>query len=269
MQQLKQKLEHVKEDASKLISSTPKGPLVPPVAASIPRPRPPAQLPTADELHLTKQAQRVQEVQRHDEEINSSMGKLKDSTQAPQERAKQLWGVLRGGVGKTIASAAAGASRVVYDTSSNYDQNSFREAFGPLTGPSTQYLNSFSCTVMHQQASLKCVVHVSSTHVCFDGTGLLDVLPLSDIASIIPSISLRTTTEPLFYPVPDPRVKPTALQIFTTKNTVIQLSSITYLVRHLATQSTGAAAFNLLYAEVDRAWRLVSQVPQPNVDYSS
>lgn len=268
MEQVKRRLEIVKDDAAKLLTPAPKVALVAAAAHTIPRPLPAAQLPTIDEIHLAKQAARQQEIQESNVLVSTSVEKIKDDTLPPAERAKQLWGVVRGMTGKVVTAATVSTVRVVHDATSGYDQKSFLEDFGALVGPSALYLHSFAASVVHQGKSVKCTVHISTTHICIDGNGVRDLLPWTEVASVLPSVALPTTTAAsLYIPVPDPRVKPTALQVFTSRRTVWQFEHVSSLLRHLATQPSHMA-LTMMYGEMDRAWRAAATVPLPNVSYN-
>lgn len=268
MDRVKGALDSVKADAARLVSPPPKRPLVPRAAAhGIPRPRPAAHLQTSDETHAAQLVERQKEIQKNDAVVQTSVLKLKDGALPPGERAKQLWGVVRGFAGVAVNSAVSGTSRVLHDTSSQIDQREFESQFH--LGPEARYLNSFTCAIADAGVPVKCTLYISSTHVCVSAScGIHDTLPLQQIASIVPCVSLATTDQPLLFPLPDPRVKPDSLQIFTTSQTVWEISLVSHSVRHLTTPSS-LGAVGLLYAELDKAWRAAAQVPNPSVTYVS
>lgn len=268
MESMKQTLERVRDDASKLLTPAPKGPLHANMVACIPRPRPAAQVPTSDDVHLAKQSDRQQEIQKHSDQVTDSFVKLRDDKLPPAERAKQLWGVLRGVTGKAAAAAASTTSKVVHDANQRLDQKAFQDEFGAIVGSSGMLLHSFSVSVLHAGKPIKCTLHVTSTHLCLEGGPVKDFLPLGAIASLIPCVALPTSEGSLYFvAVPDPRVRPTSMQIYTAQKYVWELASIGHTLRHAPTDMK-LDPLQLLYGELDRAWRSSVTVPLSNISYA-
>lgn len=268
MDVVKSTLVKVKEDAEKILTAAPKVALRPNLTAGIPRPRPPAQAPTADDVRLAKQSSMQQEIQKHSEQVSDSFGKLRDDALPPTERAKQLWGVVRGMTSKVASTAVSKTSQVVHETNYKLDQKSFLDEFGSIVGSAGILLHSFNVQIIHDGVPVKCTLFVTATHVCLHGGPVKDFLPLGAIASIIPCVSLPTCEgSRYFVAVPDPRVRPTSLQLYTTQRHVWEITSISHTVRHIATDMS-LDPFQLLYGELDRAWRAAVTVPLPNVTYT-
>ena len=261
-------MSHLFDRVKDAVATAPKEPLAFPTAIGIPHPRQPVQGQTDDELHLRKQAARAQEAVAHNEEMNTSLANVRNSELAAGERAKQLWGVVRGFTGKQVSLAAAGTNRAIREVSISQDHNAFVKDFAPLVGSSATYVNTFLCAVISGIIPRRVTLHVCSTHLCFDGPSIREVIALTDVASIIPSVVLPTQTDPpMFIPVPDVRVKPNAVQVFLRDKRVLQLSSFSKSVRQLVSHESEVTSLDLFYTEVDKSWRNVVRVPLEGVDY--
>eukprot|EP00331_Platyophrya_macrostoma_P003055 CAMPEP_0176410086 /NCGR_PEP_ID=MMETSP0127-20121128/2860_1 /TAXON_ID=938130 /ORGANISM="Platyophrya macrostoma, Strain WH" /LENGTH=268 /DNA_ID=CAMNT_0017789541 /DNA_START=41 /DNA_END=847 /DNA_ORIENTATION=- len=268
MDVVKNTLGKVKEDAEKLLAPQPKVALRPNLSVGIPRPRAPVQSPTADDLRLAKQSNIQQDIQKHSELVSDSMDKLRNDGLPPTERAKQLWGVVRGMTGKVTSTAASKTTQVVHEANYKLDQKAFLDEFGSIVGSGGVLLHRFSAQIVHDGTPISVTLYVTATHLCVEGGPVKDFLPLGAIASMVPCVALPTVEgSRYFVAVPDPRVKPTALQVYTTQRHVWEITAIRHTVRHVATDMH-LDAFQLLYVELDRAWRAAVTVPLTNVTYS-
>lgn len=261
-------MSHLFDKVKDAVVTAPKEPLALPTIAAIPHPRQPVQTQTDDELHLRKQAARAQEAVARSEEMNASLANVRNAELAATERAKELWGVVRGFTGKQVSLAAAGTNRTIREVSISQDHAAFVKDFAPLVGSGATYINTFLCSVISGVIPRRVTLHVCSTHICFEGPSVREVFALTDVASVVPSVMLPTQMDPpLFIPVPDVRVKPTAVQVFLRDKRVLQLSNFSKSVRQLVVHESQVSSLDLFYAELDKSWRSVVRVPLEGVDY--
>eukprot|EP00388_Colpodella_angusta_P009286 GDKJ01024798.1.p1 GENE.GDKJ01024798.1~~GDKJ01024798.1.p1 ORF type:complete len:166 (+),score=2.79 GDKJ01024798.1:47-499(+) len=145
------------------------------------------------------------------------------------------------------------------NTSFSRDLSQFLEEFGDLvrTG-TTALLTCHEGYVMSEGEPQLVDLFVTTTHLCVSGRAVRETIPYKEIASIYPSVCLATTElTPYFQHLPDPRVKVTAVQVYSTNMQVYQFLNFAHSARHLAGNSSlvDIDPTNLFYAALDHSWR--------------
>lgn len=104
--------------------------------------------------------------------------------------------------------------------------------------------------------------------------GIKQVIPLTSIASIQPSVALETVggQAPFFLPLPAPTVRATALQVYATSgNKLFQFLNFESLLARASgalTDTVKGTSLDRAYNYLDHAWRDAATVPLNGVEYA-
>ncbi|KAG5511622.1 hypothetical protein JKF63_07218 [Porcisia hertigi] len=198
----------------------------------------------------------------------------------------------------------------VHQLEHQHDCDRFRTHFRELAEQGEVLLADYVCKAMHGGHQVKGHLQITRNYMCFFAetssaiakttdaimdafaaarqaasanasaqqeqqqrlVGIKQVVPLSCIASIQPSVVLETVAgqAPFFMLSPAPTVSPTALQVYTTDKKIYQFLKFDSLM----SRATGAlsdvkgTALDGAYCYLDRAWRDAVTVPLSNVEYA-
>lgn len=241
------------------------------VTWSIPPPHPAVALPTPDELHLMKQTAKAQAATAYNEELRSGAEDITGEGRQIGQRAVGLWKVVKGFTQRTVVEVSAGTTRVLRDHAVNQDLNDFVRDFPDIANSGAVHVSAHECVTSHLNLWESCTVHLTSTHICIVGAAFIDALPLTMVASVIPSVSLPTVDgAPLLVEIPDPRVVANGLQVYTTTKKCYLFAKFTANLRHKIADQTVKELSPLMqfYSALDRAWRTEQRVPVAGVEYA-
>lgn len=104
--------------------------------------------------------------------------------------------------------------------------------------------------------------------------GIKQVIPLAEVACVLPSVDLNTVGNlpPFFLPLPAESVQATALQVYTTNgNKLFQFLCFDSLISRASGKLSDAVkgtALDRAYNYLDHAWRESVQVPLKGVEYA-
>ena len=267
-----EKWQSAKEGVAKALEPPTKLPIVPArFPGLIPRPRE-IRVPTSDEIHLSVQASRAEQAQRHASEVDKGFASVKDSTQKPTERLSGVLDIVRGSTLKAAVVVASASTSLARSHSSNVDVQEFAHEFGSLVEQfNSTHLSAHDCLVVSAGVGYPCVLHVTTTHLCIVGRQVKDIIPLLQVASILPCVLLPTEDHSLlFFSIPDPSVRPNSVEVCTVQRMRYQLMSFSDSVRRRVANSnvSRTSPAELFLASLDRAWRGAAQVPLENVEYA-
>ena len=206
-------------------------------------------------------ARQQEAIARGIEEKESGWKAATSSENKALDRAAGALTAAKGFAEKTFGEAKVYTAKSIREASFNRDLSLFLEEFGELvrTGP-TALLSCHEGYVMSEGEPSLVDVFVTSSHLCISGRALREAIPLRDIHAIYPSVELATTSlTPYFMHLPDPEVRPTAVQIYTSGGNVYQLLRFAQSVRHAAanTSVNNYTAALTFYAALDDAWRML------------
>lgn len=104
--------------------------------------------------------------------------------------------------------------------------------------------------------------------------GIKQVIPLSEVACVLPSVTLDTVGNlpPFFLPLPAETVQATALQVYATSgNKLYQFLAFDSLISRASgklSDTVKGTALDRAYNYLDHAWRESAEVPLKNVEYA-
>lgn len=104
--------------------------------------------------------------------------------------------------------------------------------------------------------------------------GIKQVIPLTEVACVLPSVTLDTIGQlpPFFLPLPAETVQATALQVYSTNgNRLFQFLCFDSLISRASgrlSDSVKGTALDRAYNYLDHAWRESVEVPLKNVEYA-
>jgi hypothetical protein len=104
--------------------------------------------------------------------------------------------------------------------------------------------------------------------------GIKQVIPLSEVACVLPSVTLETVGNlpPFFLPLPAETVQATALQVYSTNgNKLFQFLDFDSLISRASgrlSDSVKGTALDRAFNYLDHAWRESVEVPLKNVEYA-
>lgn len=227
-------------------------------ALSLPPELPPCNLPPPPELHSKRLAEREQEAAEYVKEKNAGWDSLRGGPTS-KDRFFGVVSVVKGFAAHSMKEAQIATSNTMRSSSFSRDLSQFLEEFGDLvrTG-TTALITCHEGYVMSEGEPVLVDIFVTTTHLCISGRFLREAIPYREIASVYPSVHLATTElTPFFLHLPDPRVRPTAIQIYTTSMQVYQFLKFAHSARHLAGNSSliDVDPTTLFYAALDHSWR--------------
>lgn len=167
------------------------------------------------------------------------------------------------------------AHRTVLDISNSSDANKFATLFSSEVNKGAGISSAHRCAVISGGATVKGTLFVTTISMGFaseDGS-LRDLVPFPDFASYLPSLDWPVADGPrVISGIPAPCVKPSALQVFTTKQQLFQFVEFEEGV--LETAAHGATFGNSLsraIASLDSCWRayIVATARRPPAEPSS
>eukprot|EP01062_Namystynia_karyoxenos_P003754 TRINITY_DN11333_c0_g1_i3.p1 TRINITY_DN11333_c0_g1~~TRINITY_DN11333_c0_g1_i3.p1 ORF type:complete len:523 (+),score=88.88 TRINITY_DN11333_c0_g1_i3:102-1571(+) len=207
---------------------------------------------------------------------------------------------------RSIARAHLGTERRVRDMLSARHAKLFAQRFPSLAQRLDNLVAAYSCKVFSSGATVCGDLYLTEGHLCFAATwagnallptakekasGLLGSFSAAatapagappvrffiqwrDVLSVRPAICLATADplRPFVLPLPDPRVPPDVLQIFTRAGTVVELTGFGGLATSAAEKVTGSVqgdALGRCYRFIDSLWRARCTVPDPDYDWAS
>lgn len=222
----------------------------------IPSQLPKANIPTVSEMEARRQAELLKQIE--EESVEQQQGACAVKTGAtPKEKILGAFAATKGFASKSFLTAKLHTTNTVKNSSFSRDLDAFLSEFGDLVrkGP-TALVSCHEGYVMCEGEPHLVDIYVSTSHLCVAGKAVYDAIPLRDIASIYPSVSLATTElTPHFVHVPDPIVKPNAVQVYTQASTVYQFLGIAHSIRHAVSSFADVDPCILFYASLDDAWR--------------
>jgi hypothetical protein len=240
-------------------------------AGAPPHPHPSVLEPTPDEeYHRVEQARQASIAQKEQE--------------ARQNDAKPSCGGLMGKLGKIAGSVANTVEKASIEVHSkgeaqlrqmefqrNLDR--FTTNFPELVTGGDSLITDYACKVMHQGMQISGNLQITARHVLFISTGLKEIIPLNEIASIQLSIALETIDNgpPFIMGIPAPNVIPDCIQLFTVRQQLFQFLSFQSAVGgagSLVTTSIKGRTIDRAYNFLDHAWRAAVQVPLAGVSYA-
>lgn len=218
-----------------------------------------------------------------DEQFDMAEQKRQNEIKAREEAeaAKQSkgFGKLLGSVANTVNAAAsnlqATGESAIRNQHITKNRERFAKNFPQLVAAGEQVITDYDCRVLHQGQKVDGHAIVTNNYLCFSSVNLLEAIPLREIASIRRSVALETFNQgpPFIMITPAPNVISNTLQVFTVKQQLFQFvdfSSILVKAGTLAgSQGVNGNCFERFFNFLDHAWRAVTPVPLPNVQYAS
>ena len=132
---------------------------------------------------------------------------------------------------------------------------------------------------MHSGQKIEGTVYITATHVAFTSkVGIREEIPYSEVASVQPSVALKTSKEwdgkesgpPYIMPIPDPLVQGDCLQLFAKSGSLYQFlefDNTAITVAQHTTNTIKGNAFDRCYNWLDHCWRAATPVPSPEIQY--
>ena len=137
----------------------------------------------------------------------------------------------------------------------------------------SQYISTYTCSVMHGGQVSEGTLMLSNTHLNFRSATLSESIPLDTILCLQRSVVLPTKKggPPFILPVPAEHVIPQCVQVFTTNRQLFQFlcfANTTTTASAALTASITGNAFERSFNFLDHAWRAAAQVPHPGAEYT-
>ncbi|EKG01863.1 hypothetical protein TCSYLVIO_007127 [Trypanosoma cruzi] len=276
----------------------------------VPKPLPPCTEPTPDEQYRQLMEEKKNEIgereQRHAENTAGASGSNVDSSNVVglfSNAATKLRNVaqqvtLKIERASTEVSSATGAAVRQVERQLNVDR--FLNNFPELGAMGEILLADYACTAINGGQRVSGHMHITKNYLCFSAPGssvinqlatavlkesgvgsdnnpvlgIRQIIPLTEIACILLSVALETVDHrpPFFLPLPAPYVRPTGLQIYTTKQQLFQFlafESIAAKAGSVFTDAVKGLPIQRAYNYLDHAWRASTSVPLPGVNYAS
>ncbi|RNF15520.1 uncharacterized protein Tco025E_05491 [Trypanosoma conorhini] len=276
----------------------------------VPKPHPPCMDPTPDEQYRQFLEQRKTDLgereQRSAGTTTAAPGGHADSsnvaglfstatTSLLNMAQKVALKVERAGTEVSTATESA-----VRQMGRHFNVDRFKSSFPELSAMGEVLLADYDCAAMHAGLRVKGHMHITKNYLCFsaqtssmfaqattamlkeialasDGNtpaGIRQVIPLTEVACILLSVALETVDQgpPFFLPIPVPTVRPTSLQIYTTKQQLFQFlafESIAATAGAALSEAVKGRPIDRAYNYLDHAWRAATAVPLPGVNYAS
>jgi hypothetical protein len=240
-------------------------------AGAPPYPHPQVLDPTPDEEYQRVEQARQASIAQKDQE-------------ARERDAKPSGGGFMGKLGKIAGSVATAVEKTSIEAHSKgeaqlrqmeHQRNleRFTINFPELVNAGDSLITDYSCKVMHQGMQISGNLQITTRHVLFLSTGLKEIIPLNEVASIQLSVALETLDNgpPFIMTIPAPNVLADCLQLFTVRQQLFQFlsfQSTTGSAGSLITTSIKGRTIDRAYNFLDHAWRGAVQVPLPGVQYA-
>ncbi|ORC85460.1 uncharacterized protein TM35_000352040 [Trypanosoma theileri] len=278
----------------------------------VPRPHPPCTDPTPDEQYRQYTEQKMQELEQRQEQQrqmegapasnndnnnNNNIGAMFSNAAVNFRNMAQQMAFKVERASTEVTNVTASRVRQL-DRQLSLDR--FKNNFPELTAMGEVLLADYSCAAMHAGVRVNGHLHITKNYVCFsaqttstlaqatntvlkeaglsagDGspTGIRQVIPLTEIASIQLSVALETIDQgpPFFLPIPAPNVLPTSLQLYTTRQQLFQFldfESVVAKAGAVLSDAVKGRPIDRAYNYLDHAWRDATSVPLPGVTYVS
>lgn len=276
----------------------------------VPKPHPPCTDPTPDEQYRRYKEQKSHELQEREQKQQLEGERASMDARVSHNSANLLSNVatnVRNFASKVALKVERAGTEVTSATESKVRQlgrhistDRFASSFPELAAMGEVLLADYPCAVMHAKQKLKGNVYITKNYLCFSARflsgfvqatsavlrevgfsssdqspiGVCQVIPLTDIASIVLSVTLETLDQgpPFFMPLPAPEVVPSSLQIYTKKRQLFQFFDFEY------TNATAGGVFgetgkgrpiDHVYNYLDHVWRASVEVPLSDVNYAS
>lgn len=236
-----------------------------------PAPHPPCLDPTPDEEYARYEQQRQAQIAQKEAE-------------AKQKDAEPATGGFLGKLGKVASVVATTVEKTSIDLHSKGEAqvrqmerqrntDRFTQNFPELVVAGDSLITDYACKVMHQGMQISGNLQITNRHVLFISTGLKEIIPLNEVASIQLSIALETVDNgpPFIMPIPAPNVLADTLQLFTVRQQLFQFLGFQSVVGgagSMVTTSIKGRTIDRCYNFLDHAWRAAVQVPLPGVAYA-
>lgn len=235
-----------------------------------PYPSPAVTAPTPDEVHLLVQAQRAQKAAQFQDQMSQGKEEVKGS--AGKGIGARLWGVatvVKAFAQRTLVDAQTSTARSLRDVTINRDLHTFVREFPAIAELGATFMAAYECQVVHQGVPMDGKMFICSSHICFAGSVLCDVIPFTEVAALALSVWLPTKTgTPFLIGLPSARVKPTAIQVYTTHQLCYQFLGFSSGVLHRAADhSIAMEPIDACYNVLDHTWRSAVTVPLLGVSY--
>lgn len=240
-------------------------------AGAPPAPHPPVTEPTPDE-----------EYQRVEQERQLAIAEKEREARARD--AQPASGGFMGKLGKIASAVATTVEKASIEVHSkgeaqvrsmehqrNVDR--FTQNFPELVVAGDSLITDYACKVMHQGMQISGNLQITTRHLLFLSTGLKEIIPLNEVASIQLSVALETIDNgpPFIMGIPAPNVLPDCIQVFTVRQQLFQFLSFQSAVGgagSIITTSIKGRTIDRAYNFLDHAWRAAVQVPLPGVTYA-
>jgi hypothetical protein len=240
-------------------------------AGAPPYPHPQVLDPTPDEEYQRVEQARQASIAQKDQE-------------ARERDAKPASGGFMGKLGKIAGSVATAVEKTSIEAHSKgeaqlrqmeHQRNLERFAinFPELVNAGDSLITDYSCKVMHQGMQISGNLQITTRHVLFISTGLKEIIPLNEVASVQLSVALETLDNgpPFIMTIPAPNVLADCIQLFTVRQQLFQFLSFQSTAGgagSLITTSIKGRTIDRAYNFLDHAWRGAVQVPLPGVQYA-
>lgn len=240
-------------------------------AGAPPYPHPPVTEPTPDEEYQRVEQSRQAAIAQKDQE-------------ARERESKPASGGFMGKLGKIAGSVATTVEKASIEAHSKgeaqlrqmeYQRNleRFTINFPELVNAGDSLITDYACKVMHQGMQISGNLQITTRHVLFLSTGLKEIIPLNEVASVQLSVALETIDNgpPFIMTIPAPNVLADCIQLFTVRQQLFQFLSFQSAVGgagSLVTTSIKGRTIDRAYNFLDHTWRAAVQVPLPGVQYA-
>eukprot|EP01059_Diplonema_ambulator_P008058 TRINITY_DN17588_c0_g1_i1.p1 TRINITY_DN17588_c0_g1~~TRINITY_DN17588_c0_g1_i1.p1 ORF type:complete len:289 (+),score=58.74 TRINITY_DN17588_c0_g1_i1:128-868(+) len=221
---------------------------------------PPSSVPTASSLrpdqqfHFDVEARRANQRQAEqdaifDETVNSAR-------QGFTAKAAVLFSKTKRTVDKKMFSMQSTLEANIRTRDKMHDQSKYAQLL-PEVAAHESLITSYSCQVLSKGIREPCEIFITEASLCIVATGkesFREKFPWDSIVALQKAVVLETTDpqRPFITPLPDASVVPTCIQLFTTHETVIQLTGFSN------TKMIAAQRFSLCSEEVyDRVYSYI------------
>lgn len=204
---------------------------------------------------------------------------------ARQKESQPSGGGMLGKLGKFAGAVATSVEKASIDLTSkgeatvrNMERQKnlerFTTGFPELVVAGDTLITDYACKVMHQGMQISGNLQVTNRHLLFISTGLREIIPLNEIASVQLSVALETVDNgpPFIMTIPAPHVLADTIQIFTVRQQLFQFLSFQSVMGgagSVVTTSIKGRVIDRAYNYLDHAWRAAVQVPLPGLQYAS
>lgn len=204
-------------------------------------------------------------------------------------------------VEKGASEVAARARDQARNLERQYHTDMFKSLFPAYSERGENLLAAYACAVMHEGSKISGTMYITSHNVFFYASmgsamnemreaiinatssssaasdnrvqGIKEVIPLSEIASIQPGVSLETFDKnaPYFVPLPHPQVRIYAMEMYRPSTQSLykffSFESARNKAGDIFCGNVKMTCAEKAYSYIDRAWRSTVEVPLPGVKY--